>query len=51
MYLHRISDMRFTGTAARSFKALLTMCGGHALQNVVIVTNMWKKVTPEVVGA
>jgi hypothetical protein len=40
--------VRFTGTAARSFKALLAMCGEQALQNVVVVTNMWGKVTPEV---
>lgn len=43
--------MRFTGTAARSFKALLAMCGDRALPNVVIVTTMWGKVTPEVGGA
>ena len=43
--------MRFTGTAARSFKALVAMCGDQALQNVFIVTNMWGKVTPEVGAA
>jgi len=48
IYLHRISDVRFTGTAARSFKALIAMCGDQALRNVVIVTNMWGKVTPDV---
>lgn len=48
IYLHRISDVRFTGTAARSFKALIAMCGDRALRNVVIVTNMWGKVTPDV---
>ena len=48
IYVHRISDVRFTGTAAKSFKTLLAMCGDRALRNVVIVTNMWGKVTPEV---
>lgn len=48
IYLHRISDVRFTGAAVRSFNALLAMCGDQALRNVVIVTNMWGKVTPEV---
>lgn len=43
--------MRFTGTAARSFKALLAMCGERALQNVAIVTNKWGNVTPEVGNA
>lgn len=46
--MHRISDVRFTGTAVKSFKALLAMCGDQALRNVVIVTNMWGKVTPEI---
>ena len=46
--MHRISDVRFTGTAAKSFKTLLAMCGDAALQNIVIVTNMWGKVTPEI---
>ena len=40
--------MRFTGTAVKSFKTLLAMCGGKALQNVAIMTNMWGKVTTEV---
>jgi hypothetical protein len=46
--VHRISDVRFTGTAIRSFKTLLAMCGDKALGNVSIVTNMWGEVTPEV---
>jgi len=46
--VHRISDVRFTGTAVKSFKTLLAMCGDKALRNVVIVTNMWGKVAPEV---
>jgi hypothetical protein len=51
IYVHRISDVRFTGTAVRSFKTLLAMCGNQALPNVVILTNMWGKVTPEVGAA
>lgn len=48
IYLHRISDVRFTGTAGKSFKTLLAMCGDDALRNLVIVTNMWGKVDPDV---
>ena len=48
IYVHRISDVRFTGSAAKSFRTLLAMCGDRALCNVVIVTNMWGKVTKEV---
>jgi len=51
IYVHRISDVRFTGTAAKSFKTLLAMCGEQALRNVVIVTTMWGKVTEEVGAA
>ena len=46
--MHRISDVRFTGTDVKSFKTLLAMCGEKALRNVAIMTNMWGKVTPEV---
>jgi len=51
IYMHRISDVRFTGTAVKSFATLLAMCGDEALRNVVIMTNMWAKVTPEVGNA
>ena len=47
IYVHRISDVDFTGTATKSFKTLLEMCGDQALRNVVIVTNRWEKITPE----
>lgn len=46
--MHRISDVRFTGTHAKSFRTLLAMCGERALRNVAIMTNMWGKVTSEV---
>ena len=48
IYVHRISDVRFTGTAVKNFKTLLAMCGDQALRKVVIMTNMWGKVTQEV---
>jgi len=48
IYVHRISDVRFTGTDVKSFQTLLAICGEKALRNVTIMTNMWGKVTPEV---
>ena len=48
IYIHRISDVRFTGAAVKNFKTLLAICGHEALCNVVIMTNMWGKVTQEV---
>jgi len=48
IYFHRISDERFTGMDARNFSVFRKLCGEQTLKNVVIVTNMWDKVTPEV---
>ena len=47
IYIHRISDKRFTGTAARNFNMFRELCGDEALENVVLVTNMWGEVSPE----
>ena len=48
LYFHRISDLRMGGTLTRNFKMFRTLCGEAALKNVVIVTNMWGGVEPEV---
>ena len=46
IYLHRISDFRFGGIAARNFRMFRELCGEDTLKNVVIVTTMWGEVTP-----
>ncbi|KAF9260262.1 hypothetical protein L218DRAFT_989712 [Marasmius fiardii PR-910] len=46
LYLHRISDVRMGGIATRNFKMFRQLCGEKTLKNVVIVTTMWSKVTP-----
>ena len=48
IYVHRISDRRFTGITRRNFNIFRELCGEHALENVVIVTNMWSAVVSEV---
>jgi hypothetical protein len=48
IYFHRISDERFTGMDVRNFGVFRKLCGERTLKNVVIMTNMWSKVTPEV---
>ena len=48
IYIHRISDKRFTGIAGRNFHMFRELCGDEALKNVVLVTNMWGEVTPDV---
>ena len=47
IYIHRISDKRFTGIAGRNFKMFRELCGDSTLRNVVLVTNMWGEVSQE----
>ena len=44
IYIHRISDERFTGISVRNFKMFRKLCGDPTLKNVILVTNMWGKV-------
>lgn len=48
LYFHRISDLKMGGTQTRNFKMFRSLCGDDALENVVIVTNMWNRVEREV---
>ncbi|KAL4062298.1 hypothetical protein V8B97DRAFT_1904403 [Scleroderma yunnanense] len=47
IYVHRISDTRVGGNAQRNLRMFRNLCGDESLKNVVIVTTMWDKVTPE----
>jgi chromosome segregation ATPase len=48
IYIHRISDKRFTGIARRNFGMFRELCGDKTLKNVVLVTNMWGEVSLDV---
>jgi len=48
IFVHRISDNRFTGIAQRNFKMFRELCGDTNLKNIILVTNMWGMVTPDV---
>jgi len=48
LYFHRISDPRMGGSHMKNFRMFRKLCGEDALKNVVIVTNMWGGVEPEV---
>ena len=48
IYIHRISDIRFTGIAGRNFKMFRELCGDSTLKNVILVTNMWEGVPLDV---
>ena len=41
IYIHRISDNRFSGITGQNFNLLRKLCGESALKNVIIVTNAW----------
>lgn len=48
LFLHRISDVRATGTARKSLRMLQELCGDEALQNLVLVTTFWGNVPQDV---
>ena len=48
LYVHRISDDRFTGISVRNFKMFRQLCGDSTLKNVILVTNMWGRVEQDV---
>ncbi|KAF9461785.1 P-loop containing nucleoside triphosphate hydrolase protein [Collybia nuda] len=48
IYIHRITDVRMGGISTRNFKMFRSLCGETTLKNVIIVTNMWGEVHPEI---
>ncbi|KAG8800222.1 Translocase of chloroplast, partial [Serendipita sp. 400] len=44
LYLHRISDIRMTGSLLKNLKIFVNLCGIQSMPNVVIVTTMWSNV-------
>ena len=41
IYVHRITDIRMSGTAHRNLRMFGELCGDKSAKNVVIVTTMW----------
>ena len=48
VYVHKISDTRFGGLAAKNFRMFRELCGEKTLKNVVLMTTMWGEVTPSI---
>ncbi|KAG2342299.1 hypothetical protein BDR05DRAFT_976483 [Suillus weaverae] len=48
IYMHRISDYRMGGKSKGNFKIFRELCGESSLKNILIVTNMWSEVKPEI---
>jgi hypothetical protein len=44
LYLHRITDIRMSGSAMRNMDLLRVLCGDHFLDHVTLVTTMWDSV-------
>jgi len=51
IFLHRISDSRVSGVTRRNFNLFRSLCGDENLRQVIITTNMWGQVDPEVGAA
>ncbi|KDR69845.1 hypothetical protein GALMADRAFT_255666 [Galerina marginata CBS 339.88] len=45
IYLHDITNDRFSGTARRNLKLFQDLCGDDALQNAVLATTKWSRRT------
>ncbi|KAH6995385.1 P-loop containing nucleoside triphosphate hydrolase protein [Ilyonectria destructans] len=50
LYLHRITDIRMTGSSLGYLRMFKSLVGEEALQNVIIVTTMWNKLRREDIG-
>jgi len=44
LFLHRISDNKFTQTAGRVSEMLKRLCGDAAMNQLTLCTTMWDKV-------
>ncbi|KAJ3509701.1 hypothetical protein NMY22_g16207 [Coprinellus aureogranulatus] len=47
LFIHRISDFRMGGISLKNFKTFRKLRGESTLRNVIIVTNMWGEVAPQ----
>jgi hypothetical protein len=45
VYLHRIIDVRMEGPSLKNLRMMKALCGENTLQNVVLATTMWEKVS------
>ncbi|KAJ4365015.1 hypothetical protein N0V83_008631 [Neocucurbitaria cava] len=50
VYMHRITDKRFTGASRMNLNILLGICGEHFLPHVVLCSTMWNSIPNEQVA-
>jgi hypothetical protein len=51
LFLHKITDNRFTGSNKRLQRVFEKVCGNEAFRSVVLATTMWDELKEESVGA
>ncbi|KAK2769812.1 hypothetical protein CKAH01_15007 [Colletotrichum kahawae] len=47
VYVHRITDIRFSGSNVKTLEIMKRVCGEKALKNVLLVTSRWNEVEEE----
>ncbi|KAL2671381.1 hypothetical protein Neosp_013967 [[Neocosmospora] mangrovei] len=50
IYVHRITDIRYSGSSVKTFEIFKRICGEEALKNVLLVTSRWNNID-EALGA
>lgn len=48
IYLHRISDHRYSGSQRRMVELLMNICGEEQLKDIFLVTTMWHQVDEDI---
>jgi hypothetical protein len=51
IYIHRITDIRYTGSAVKTFEIFKKICGDKPLKNVLLVTSRWSSEVDEETGS
>jgi len=51
IYLHRVSDERYSGSAIKTLTIFQKICGPEALKNVILATTRWDKVDEDLGSA
>ncbi|KAF2624866.1 P-loop containing nucleoside triphosphate hydrolase protein [Macroventuria anomochaeta] len=46
IYIHRITDVRYSRAAIKTFEIFKKMCGQDALKNVLLITSRWDGIDP-----
>lgn len=48
IYIHRITDIRYSRAAIKTFEIFKKICGQEALKNVLLITSRWDGIDPSV---